>query len=167
MRNLFAWASIDENGNISGGKAGNQSGRELVVGNYYNFGQDKVIRFKSKKIGRKAGKIAKKLAKNKNIGYDQSQRGSLFTLAQKNDWNAKKLYKALKKNKVETDCSAFCSTVINLAFGKKVIPCCATGNIVDAVKKSKKFEVLSIKKIKKWQKGDMPLKEGRHIIINV
>lgn len=168
MANKFAWASIDEKGNISGGKAGNQNGKELVVGNYYTFGQNRVIRFKSVKYGRKAGKIAKKLAKNKNIGYDQHQRTTLYNLAQRCDWDYKKLLKELKKTKVETDCSAFCSTVINLAYSRKIINCCTTSTIVDACKKTGKFSVISIKTAKEgWHKGDMPLRAGKHIIINV
>lgn len=168
MANKFAWASIDENGKISGGKAGNQSGRELVVGRYYNFGQNRVIRFKNVDRGRLAGKIAKKLAKNKNIGYDQSNRASLFNLAKKCKWDYKKLIKALKKNKVETDCSAFVSTVIDLAYGRKLIPLSTTSTIADACKKTKKFKTMTVANAsRKWHKGDMPLRAGKHIIINV
>ena len=53
MSNLFAWASIGENGRGTGGKKGDQTGKEVKVGNYYDFGQNKVIRFKNPLRGRK------------------------------------------------------------------------------------------------------------------
>ena len=165
--NKFAWASIGENGKITGGKAGDQTGREVRVGGYYNFGQNKVIRFLSKEYGRKAAKIGKALANNEAIGYNQDKRTELYDLAAENNWNYSKLKKALKKHKVNCDCSAFCSTVVNLAFGKKLIPCCTTRTIANSCKKSGKLEVLNIKDVKKWHKGDMPVKAGNHIIINV
>ena len=77
MANKFAWASIGENGRAIGGKAGDQTGREVRVGDYYDFGQDMVIRFKNVVKGRKAGKIAKALANNSYIGYNQDGRYEL------------------------------------------------------------------------------------------
>ena len=168
MANKFAWASIDERGKATGGKPGDQTGREVLVGPYYNFGQDMVIRFKDKKYGRKAGKIAKKLAKCESIGYNQNERHQLPTLASKCEWNYKKLLKALKKTKVNCDCSSFASTVINLAYGKKVVPISTTATIWNNCKPTKKFEKVSVPKAaKKWHKGDMPVKANNHIIINV
>lgn len=167
-RNLFAWASIGENGKAIGGKPGDQNGREVRIGAYYNFGQNKVIRFKSKLKGRKAAKITKALALCGSIGYNQNNRASLYNLAAKNGWNYKKLLKALTKHKVDCDCSALASTVVCLAFGRRLIPCCTTRTIASYCKKTKDFKVLSIKQArKKWHKGDMPVKAGDHIIINV
>lgn len=168
MANKFAWASIDERGKATGGKAGDQTGREVLVGNYYNFGQNQVIRYKEKKHGRKAGKIAKALANCNSIGYNQDERYQLPNLAAKCDWNYKKLLKALKTRKVNCDCSSFASTVINLAYGKKLIPISTTATIWNNCKPTKKFELLTVAKArKKWHKGDMPNKANCHIIINV
>lgn len=168
MSNKFAWASIDERGKATGGKAGDQTGREVLVGDYYYFGQDEVIRFKDKKYGRKAGKIAKALAKCDSIGYNQSERYQLPNLASKNGWDYKKLLKALKTHKVNCDCSSFASTVINLAYGKKLIPISTTATIWQNCKKTGKFKWLKVAQAKKkWHKGDMPNKANNHIIINV
>lgn len=168
MINLFAWASIGENGKATGGKAGDQTGNEVKVGNYYNFGQDKCIRFIDKVYGRKAAKYAKALAKNKAVGYNQDSRAGLYNLAEKNQWDYAKLKKALKTTKVNCDCSAYASTIINLAYKKRLVGCCTTATICDAVRKTGKFGVIKISEAeKKWHKGDMPLKEGKHIIINV
>lgn len=166
--NLFAWASIGENGRATGGKAGDQTGREVKVGNYYWFSQNEVIRFKKGYYGRRAAKIAKWLANNNATGYNQSSRQTLFDLAEKCNWKFSTLKQSLKTTKVNTDCSAFASTVINLAFKKRVIGCATTSTITDACKRSGLFKVISVKEAEtKWHKGDMPNKPGRHIIINV
>lgn len=168
MANKFAWASIGENGRATGGKKGDQTGREVRVGDYYNFGQDMVIRFKSVTKGRKAGKIAKALANNSSIGYNQDGRYELPDLAKSCGWNYKKLLKALKTHKVNCDCSSFASTVINLAYGMPLIPISTTATIWENCKKSEKFKKLSVAKArKKWHKGDMPNKAHNHIIMNV
>lgn len=165
--NLFAWASIDENGHASGGEAGDQTGREVKIGNYYDFGQNYVLRFRSSSVGRCAAKIAKSLAKNNNIGYDQAQRFTLYSLAQSANWDFNELKKLLKSRKVECDCSSFAATVINLAFGKKVVPCFTTSTI-RAYYDPVKLQVMKLSDAKKkWHKGDMPFKAGKHIIINI
>lgn len=166
--NKFAWASIGENGKATGGKPGDQTGREVRVGDYYDFGQDNVIRFKSVAKGRKAGKYAKALANNESIGYNQNERHTLYNLAKECGWNYKALKKALKTKKVNCDCSSFASTVINLAYKEKIVACSTTATIWNNLKPTKKFERLSVKSAKKkWHKGDMPVKEYNHIIINV
>ena len=169
MANKFAWASIGENGRATGGKPGDQTGREVVVGNYYHFGQDMVIRYKNKKYGRKAGKIAKKLANCNSIGYNQTTRTGLYNLAAKNKWDYKKLLKALKKKKVNCDCSSFATAVINLAYGRNLMPSSTTtATLWDNCKETGKFEKISVKKAeKKFHKGDMPNQAHNHVIINV
>ena len=168
MANKFAWASIGENGKATGGKKGDQNGREVRVGDYYDFGQDMVIRYKSKTKGRKAGKYAKKLANNEAIGYNQSERHTLYNLASQCDWNYSKLSKALKSQKVNCDCSSFASTIINLAYGKKIVPISTTATIWGNCELTGKFTKLTVKEAKKkWHKGDMPNKAFNHIIINV
>lgn len=166
--NLFAWASISEKGTVNG-TPGDQTGSEVKIGNYYYFGQDLVVRFKSVLRGRKAAEIAKKLANNKAIGYGQSDRAGLFNLAKKCNWEFDVLLKALNAKKVNVDCSSFCATVINLAFGREIVGCFTTSTMVSACYPTNKFKVLKLEGVKeiKWHKGDMPLKAGRHVIINV
>ena len=169
-KNLFAWASIGENGKATGGKPGDQTGREVKVGPYYNFGQNQCVRFKGLTRGRKAAKIAKQLAADNSIGYNQAERGTLYNLAMSCGWNQAKLLKALKTKKVNCDCSAFVATVINLAYGAAKVSCFTTATMVSqtADKYPKNFSVLPIHEAEaKWHKGDMPLKAGKHVIINV
>lgn len=165
--NLFAWASIGETGHVSNNKAGDQIGKELKIGDYYDFGQNQVLRFKSSMYGRRAGTIAKWLCKCKNIGYDQADRGTLYSLARSCNWDFTKVKKELKTKKVECDCSSLSATVINLSFGKMVVPCFTTSTI-RSYYDSGLLSILPLKEAsKKWHKGDMPFKAGKHIIINI
>ena len=95
-------ASIDENGGIHGGQAGNQSGRELNRSNWYNGGWTLLIRAKDPKTAEKMAKACEAGVANKNIGYDQWQRNTLRAEAKKVNWNL-----AAIKTPSETDCSAF------------------------------------------------------------
>ena len=74
MTNLFAWASIGENGKATGGKKGDQTGREVKVGPYYNFGQNKCIRRRNKIRQRKMAKVARGGADSNVVGYKQYNR---------------------------------------------------------------------------------------------
>lgn len=170
MKNSFSWASIGENGKATGGKAGDQTGREVKVGDYYDFGQDRVIRFKSVLKGRKAAKFAKQLAENPNVGYNQNERYSLYRLANDCKWNTKALIKALSIYPVNCDCSSFVATVINLALGCKAVDCFTTGDMERVIYTEcpSYFKGLTVAQAsKKWHKGDMPLKPYKHVIINV
>lgn len=179
MRNLFAWASMGEDGKSTGGKPGDQTGCEVKIGTLYDFGQDVCIRCFKKTARLRGAKYAKELAKNPSVGYSMSinqnknaNRNGLYRLAEQNDWNYTKLKKALKKVKVNTDCSAFASTIINLAFKKRMVGCCTTQTICDTVsgvgKYPDKFKVIRYVSAKrKFYKLDMPLKKGKHIIIKI
>lgn len=173
MANKFAWASIGENGHATGGKRGDQTGKEVKVGDYYDFGQNQVIRFKDRAIGKKAAAIARFIANDDSAGYNQDDRLSLYCACQDLDWDFSKIKKAMKKGtfpKCNTDCSAFVSTIINIAYGRKMVGCFTTSTMYDnTVKKyPKQFESIIVSKAKEqWRKGDMPLKAGKHVIINV
>lgn len=166
--NKFAWASISERGTPNG-KVGDQTGKEVKIGNYYNFGQTTVIRFRSTNRGKKVAEIAKKLANCEKIGYGQDDRITLFNMCKRNKWDVEKTLK--NAYDVNTDCSMLCACAINLAYGREIVPpSFYTGNAVAlTVKKHPtKFRRVSVKNCEnKPHKGDMPLKPGKHIIINV
>lgn len=173
MTNLFAWASIGENGKATGGKKGDQNGREVKIGNYYDFGQNKVIRFRSVTRGRKMAEIAKFIAMDNGVGYNQSDRISFFNACKKYKWNWTKVKKAIKSGtfpKCNADCSSLYATCVNLVYGKeKLASDCTTHNLVyrTTVKNKANFKLTPKFPPKKWKKGDAPIKEGKHIIINV
>lgn len=173
MTNLFAWASIGENGKATGGKKGDQTGREVKVGPYYNFGQNKCIRLRNKIRQRKMAKIARFLANSNVVGYNQYNRTSLHAVCASYGWDWKKIKKAIEHGtfpKCNTDCSAFFTVCVNIAYGKEKLPSdCTTHNLVYrcTVQHKANFKLTKHFPPKKWCKGDAPIKEGKHIIINV
>ena len=174
MANLFAWASIGENGKAVGGIRGDQTGKEVKVGYYYNFGQNIVIRFRDIEKGRKLGKIAKWLANSNILGYNQHDRESFFNECKKRGWNWKVIKRDIKKGNFppcNTDCSAFAAACINIVMVMKVVPCFTTGtmymNCIERNGNLFKSHLISKMNSVGWRKGDMPLKAYKHVIINV
>lgn len=166
LKNLFAWASIGTNGKVSGDLAGDQSGKEVKISEYYEFGQRWVIRFRSKKRGRKAAVATKMLARNNNIGYNQSNRKSLYTQCELINWDMDKIYQI---KPCDCDCSLLAVCAINFAYGKSLLPYTLTThsfpNIVNRYRSKFKRADKSIKS-QKFHKGDFVGKTG-HVIINV
>lgn len=166
-KNLFAWASISENGTVNGVR-GDQTKNEVKTGYYYDFGQRSCIRMKSIKKRRKMANIAKYLANDNRIGYSQADRTDLFKQCKKLNWN----FEDVKKNLTKTncDCSQFYAVCVNLAYGKEILTSSAyTGNLLTMCGAKKKiFKILDIQTAEKsFKKGDAPIKEYKHIIINV
>lgn len=97
--------SIDENGRISGGTAGDQTGRECCVRDYYDKPWDSCIRYPDQRLASKAAKIAIALAESNLVGYNQARRNDLYRCLESNNWN----YKAYIKSGVKSsaDCSSF------------------------------------------------------------
>lgn len=130
-------ASIDERGKASGGAAGDQTGREVCTRDWYNKPWISVIRPKDSKIAEKIAKAMEAACANNNIGYDQSQRTTLFTQAKAKNWNI-----AAITTKCETDCSALVAVCVNAA-GIPVSKDMYTGNEKSALQATGKFEVLT------------------------
>lgn len=154
------------NGKISGDLTGDQNGREVRIGEYYDFGQKWVIRFRSKKRGQKAAYATKMLARNSNIGYNQSNRKSLYIQCELIGWDIDKIYQI---RPCDCDCSLLAVCAVNFAYGKSLLPYALTTYslpaIVDKHKTKFKRADKSIKSLK-FHKGDMVGKSG-HVIINV
>lgn len=95
-------ASIDENGKAHGGKAGNQTGKELKKQAWYKHTKGwRVFRAKSAEAAEKIAAAMAAAIANKHIGYDQYQRNTLYNEASKCGFDVSKVTKD-----VETDCSA-------------------------------------------------------------
>lgn len=165
-KNLFAWASIGTNGKVTGDISGDQTGKEVKISDYYNFGQKWVIRFRSKKRGRKAGEATKMLARNNNIGYNQSNRKSLYIQCELINWDIDRIYQI---KPCDCDCSLLAVCAINFAYGKSLLPYSLTTynlpNIVNQHKTKFKRANNSIKSLR-FHKGDLVGKNG-HVIINI
>lgn len=95
-------ARIDENGNIHGGKAGDQTGKEVMIEDYYRHSYGWVgLRAKDPAIRAKIAYAMEAACANDDIGYDQYQRNSLYVAAQSVGFDPSRV-----KIKCETDCSA-------------------------------------------------------------
>lgn len=94
-------ARIDERGKVSGGKAGDQTGKEVSTQDWYLHSKGwAVLRPKSTIVADKIALAMEWACANPNIGYDQGNRNSLFVNV------ASKGYRTDKATACETDCSA-------------------------------------------------------------
>lgn len=99
----FGSARIDEKGNATGGVAGNQSGRELLIEPYYAHPLGwKCYRAKDPKVADALSKAMIEACTNSHIGYDQNQRLGVITQLEK--------YGRLGKIAVNTECD--CSSLV-------------------------------------------------------
>ena len=95
-------ARIDENGRAHGGKAGDQTGREVSTQSWYLHAKGwRVYRAKNRSAAEKIAQCMERACKNSKIGYDQYQRNSLYKEAEKFGFDTAKV-----TTPVETDCSA-------------------------------------------------------------
>lgn len=97
-------ASIDENGKIQGGAAGDQTGKEVCTRDYYYHTKGWCgLRAKDSDVAEKIAKCMEDACANPYIGYDQSGRLTLYNTVKnlkfKCDMNTLKV-------KVECDCSS-------------------------------------------------------------
>lgn len=99
---LIGSAHIDEHGNARGGQAGDQTGKEISTQKWYLHDKGWVcIRAKDATVREKIAQAMQAACDNDKIGYDQSQRDTLYTVAQKVGFDVSKVTTAC-----ETDCSA-------------------------------------------------------------
>ena len=156
-------ASIDENGKAKNGKAGDQTGKELCIINWYSRPWTAVIRPKNADVAEKIAKAMEQACANDNIGYDQYQRTTLFTQAEKNNWDLSKITVPC-----ETDCSALVAVCVNCA-GIKVSKDIYTGNELEALKATGQFEVHTsnafISMSTNLKRGDILLGKGHTVIV--
>lgn len=95
-------ARIDENGKAMGGKAGDQTGREVSTQDWYKHSKGwRVLRAKSAEVAEKIAWDMQAACDNKHIGYDQGSRDTLYSAAKKVGFDCAKV-----TTDVETDCSA-------------------------------------------------------------
>lgn len=163
MGTLCGWASINENGKAAGGKNGDQTGREVRTGNWYNFGQTVVLRFKDRNKAAKAATAMKQLCDNDAVGYCQRQRTTLYTELEKVGWKPTEL-----KTPCATDCSAMMSPVLRCA-GIRVSKDIYTGNMVNAIMATGEFEKITGSKYTgtgdNLMVGDISVAAGSHTIM--
>ena len=149
-----------------GGKAGDQTGREVKISNWYAASWDFVARAKDGAAAARIAAAAIAGAENSNIGYDQGQRNTLLAEAKKVVYDLAKI-----ENPCETDCSAFASVCVlaagvSLDFGSN-LP--TTRNLRQKLAETGAFDILTDRKYLQGdgylRSGDILCNEGAHVVV--
>ena len=90
----------DEHGGIRGGRAGDQSGKEWWIINWYNQGWQCILRHPNRQVREYIAELGIQAAKNDNVGYDQSENQTY--------WNQLRSVGYWPKN-ITVPCEADCS----------------------------------------------------------
>lgn len=134
MKIKIGSARIDENGRISGGVAGDQTGREVAEQDFYMHSKGwYMLRPKDPFVAEKIAEAMRQACANDHIGYDQNNRISVVTNV--------KIYGTLQKIQVptESDCGTLIRACIYQATGVDVGDF-YTGNEVAVLEQSGIFE---------------------------
>lgn len=107
MTEYIAHASIDENGKIAGGKAGDQTGKEICIRTWYDKTWGYVLHIEDELVRRQFANNMIDVAKNDCIGYNQNTRNTLLTQAKKVKFDF---------TKISTACECDCSSLVTIAL---------------------------------------------------
>lgn len=183
MAKYIAHASIDENGKIAGGQAGDQTKKEVCIRTFYKHPFTKVIRIGTEKVRKQFANNMIDIAKNDNVGYDQNGRNSLLTQAKKVNFDFAKI-----TTKCECDCSSMVTVallgaiykVLGKAYYEKALTIlvvdgnCATTSTLRS--RMSKLSMIStavyatsayVDGTSKAVFGDIYIKEGSHVVAYV
>ena len=177
MAKYFAQASIDEHGNISGGSAGNQNGKELNTRELYSSSSRPwlyVVRAKNESVRKQICEQAKAAVANPYIGYDQYQRNTVLTQAKTVGWKLADI-----KTACETDCSALAGLVmicgvylvLGSAAGSAAYNALYAGGNLPATSNFKikvptaYFDTLNFSSFSNCQHGDILVRDGHAVIV--
>jgi hypothetical protein len=97
----------DENNRYSGGKAGDQTGTEWRVINWYNRPWKCVLRHPYAKVRKMIASMAKAAAVNNKIGYDQSERYTFWEHLKASNYDPAQITIAC-----EADCSSGVAAIV-------------------------------------------------------
>ena len=144
-----------------GGKAGDQSGSEVLIRDWKYFGQTAVYRFKSYTLALKYAELIKAACNNPNIGYSQEKRTTLYTQAKKVNFDI---------SKITTPCECDCSSLVAcclIGVGVDVISYFYTGNMGTYLDKTGLFKKYTSEEYTKSDKrlhiGDILVKPNYHV----
>ena len=159
-------ASIDENGKATGGAAGDQNGREVLVRQWYEKPWNVLLRPLRPEVAEKSARMCEAACANENIGYDQHGRNTLYTKAKAVGFDL---------TAIDTACECDCSSLMhvcaiaggaNLTYGSNghttrtmVKEFVASGEYV----KLTGSEYLTSDRLLK--RGDILVKEGSHTVM--
>lgn len=163
MKVQIGHAVHDERNKAKGGEPGDQTGGEVLISNWYNKPWTNVFRPKSHDVAEKIAVACTQGCKNNYIGYDQSQRTTLFTQAEKVGFDLSKIM-----TPCETDCSAFVAVCVNAA-GINVSKHMYTGSELNLLRKTGKFDIFTTddycRSSEKLRRGDILLGKGHTAMV--
>ena len=158
MSVIIGSARIDENGKVIGGKAGDQTGKEVATQAWYKHSKGwRVFRAKNAVARKLIAEAMRRACANSNIGYDQGGRLTLFEHVAAYGYDPSKAGKP-----VETDCSALVR--VCCAYAGITLPNFVTSNQPSAMLNSGAFEEL---KGAKYTEQDDYLEEGDVLVTAV
>lgn len=167
---MIGHASIDENKRVKGGKAGDQTSKEVCIREWYNKPWKVVLRAKDILAAENMAKCCEYICGCNLVGYDQNQRNSLRSELSKVGWELNKL-----SNLCETDCSAFmsvCAEYAGVPISEQYINGNAptTANMIVKFFNTGLFEVLTdsvyLKNDSHLKRGDILVGKG-HTAMNL
>lgn len=165
MSVLIGHASIDERGKISSGQAGDSTGKEVCTREWYNKEWNLLLRPNDSVIAEKSAKFVEDVCKNNNVGYDQSERNSLYKQAKNVNFVGSKIPLC------ECDCSSFMHVAAiaggaNITYG---INGATTKTLRTVLGNSGYYNILTDRKYltsdKYLKRGDILVKEGSHTVM--
>ena len=163
----------DENGRYSGGAAGDQTGGEWQIQDWYNRPWNCVLRHPDPKVRKLIAELAVEAANNDRIGYDQGYgvRDTFWQQLKKSGYHPKKI-----RVNCETDCSAG-TIAITKAVGYllginslKNLAASYTGDMRQGYKVAGFYVLTSSKYLASSEyllAGDIILNDGHHVAVNI
>ena len=160
-------SSINELGKVSGGKAGDNNGREVCFSTYAKRNYSYVLRAKDKNIAEKIAKSCEDGCRNDHIGYSQPHRLTLRTQA--------KLV-GMDLSRISKDCECDCSSFVAVCCECAGIPVpypngnsITTSNMKIHLMNTGYFDLLTDEKYlnseKFLQRGDILVVVSSHTVI--
>lgn len=159
-------ASKDERGKFIGGVAGDQTGKEVCIRNWYNGGWEFVARPVSALVAESIAVSCEKACGNANVGYDQSGRNTGLHAAKAAGWDM---------GKVQEPCEFDCSSLTTACIQAAGVDIWSGGNapttrtLKSKLQATGVFEILTDAKYLTGptylKRGDILCKPGSHVVM--
>lgn len=146
-------ARINENGKITGGRAGDQTGNECSIQSWYLSSKGwVVVRPINPMVAERIAKNMGAICNNQNIGYCQDHRNGLYNASKQYGFDASKV-----NSPVEVDCSE--AVRCCLAYAGISVNTFTTASEVSVLNATREFDILTsdcyCKKDKYLKRGDI------------
>lgn len=166
---MIGSASKDERGQYRGGLAGDQTGKEVYINNWYSYNWTNVFRPTDKNLAEKIAQICEDGCNNNKIGYSQTDRNTLLA-------EAKKV--GMDMSKIKTPCNCDCSSFVSAICVCAGLPestffpggnGCVTSTIGPACLSTGKFKNLTSGQYTKQKnylkRGDILCNASAHVVV--